>query len=674
MLNHSSPSSPNTINILNYQNEKEIITFNNKSPSIYEGKQTFTSRNHKSKILEDDMIIQNPNSPQKKAGTFNPKSGKKENENITKKNNSLYNEQQSESIVIRENSGKLTISDLNNINNKSINSVNKNTISLSNNKNINNNENINIEVNEDEDGEENNEEDNNEYNNEEMKINDMEEEGGGNEEQKLEDFLIENNNKNIISQKENEFLLYDMNNTINNSINNEDKNNSIDINFNVNEVQNKNNEENKINFFIKILDIEILIDTKEIYSRPWSQLINNIYNKCELNNDSIQLISLGSQHTLCLSNRGKLFSFGWNNYSQCGKKSKKNEKGINYNLEIEKIEELNEINMEQKINDISSGEDHSLIISEQGKIFGFGLNNKGQLCYDPSKHEVISKPSLIKSFKRFFISNAQCTNSISLILNNKGEAFICPWEDKHNQLHYIPFKLFFPYKPKIITISCGDNFSIFLSEKGNIYSMGSNNKYGQLGLGDTNIQLSPKIIPFFKKNKIKISQISCGYCHVLSLSEKGNVYSWGMGGEGQLGLGDEISVSYIPKLIDYFKNNNLVIFQVSSGFHSSYFLTEKNNIYICGTNGRDCNKEFIPKIIDPKMKYKDLIKYPCWICRILNCWNRSMSVFYAIFLDCHFINKDDEEVNKILNLISKKWVHQSFSSSIMKGIDSMNYT
>ena len=34
---------------------------------------------------------------------------------------------------------------------------------------------------------------------------------------------------------------------------------------------------------------------------------------------------------------------------------------------------------------------------------------------------------------------------------------------------------------------------------------------------------------------------------------------------------------------------------------------------------------------------------------------------------------DDGEVNKVLTLISKKWVHQSFSSSIMQGIYSMNF-
>ena len=111
--------------------------------------------------------------------------------------------------------------------------------------------------------------------------------------------------------------------------------------------------ENKRNFFSKIIDIEILIDTNEIYSKPWSLLINDIYTHLEQNDDSIQLISLGAQHTLCLSNQGKLFSFGWNNYCQCGINNKKN-KNEEFKLEMDKIEEINEIKLEQKISDIST--------------------------------------------------------------------------------------------------------------------------------------------------------------------------------------------------------------------------------------------------------------------------------------------------------------------------------
>ena len=46
-----------------------------------------------------------------------------------------------------------------------------------------------------------------------------------------------------------------------------------------------------------------------------------------------------------------------------------------------------------------------------------------------------------------------------------------------------------------------------------------------------------------------------------------------------------------------------------------------------------------------------------------------MSVFYTIFLDCNFINKDDEKVKNVLDLISRRWLSQAFSADIIKGID-----
>jgi len=59
------------------------------------------------------------------------------------------------------------------------------------------------------------------------------------------------------------------------------------------------------------------------------------------------------------------------------------------------------------------------------------------------------------------MTNIKCSNNISFMLNDKKEAFICPWEDQRKNIDYIPLKLFFSNKNKITMISCGDNFSVF---------------------------------------------------------------------------------------------------------------------------------------------------------------------------------------------------------------------
>ena len=68
----------------------------------------------------------------------------------------------------------------------------------------------------------------------------------------------------------------------------------------------------------KILDFDMMIDTNECYETLWASIYDSIYTKCLQNNDPIQLISLGSQHTICVTNKGKVYTFGWNNYGQCG--------------------------------------------------------------------------------------------------------------------------------------------------------------------------------------------------------------------------------------------------------------------------------------------------------------------------------------------------------------------
>ena len=77
--------------------------------------------------------------------------------------------------------------------------------------------------------------------------------------------------------------------------------------------------------------------------------------------------------------------------------------------------------------------------------------------------------------------------------------------------------------------------AILCSERGLVYAWGSG-KYGQLGLGDEiNWTRFPHLVRL--PSKVAIRQISAGFHHVLALAENGDVWAWGRGEYGQLGLG-----------------------------------------------------------------------------------------------------------------------------------------
>ena len=370
----SSENRPNTSRH-NFKNTYEIQNY----PNLMISKKLLNKDNNLNESSsQNDIIIKN------KYNTF---SNKYYTINI---NNSLLNEQQSYSQIMKDNhdtsshnnngnTGKMSISELkdeksiNNQNKRNIymngsdnnssdkkyfthnnfaknnylkidtgdeldlNLINKNNNNINNDNNDNNDEyNSNFNYNDivkyndnnDKEGDYNNEEIENIEENENENIEDNEDNENEilNDEEKkenkeLEKFLIYNENKDKMSQNENNYILFGSNNSTNKDLNYDLLINKISQS-NDNNQNNSKSFEHKRNFFSKIIDIEILIDTNEIYSKPWSQLINEIYFYLEQNNDSIQLISLGAQHTLCLSNQGKLFSFGWNNYSQCGIKNK----------------------------------------------------------------------------------------------------------------------------------------------------------------------------------------------------------------------------------------------------------------------------------------------------------------------------------------------------------------
>ena len=375
----------------------------------------------------------------------------------------------------------------------------------------------------------------------------------------------------------------------------------------------------KIFLFAKILDFDMMIDTNECYETLWASIYDSIYTKCLQINDPIQLISLGSQHTICVTNKGKVYTFGWNNYGQCGvpinstivlKSELENNRLINVNkfneLDLKilnridgvKIPQIDEIILS---NSITCGEDYTLIVDQEGKLWAFGLNLNGQLGLGHC--EQIDKPSEVviennnsdnnnnKNSQKNLNMNSQnnINNSANKKNNNnnnikkklnlvksagyinfctteEGNIYMWPWGDKEGNVHYTPKKFYLSplqEKEKVTSIACGNNFCLMLNNNGMVYSMGKSNKYGELGVGDFSPRYAPTPLQFFFLNKERINQISCGFKHSVAKSTTGRVYTWGCGCKGQLGQDNYNNMS-IPGFVG-FEDPFMKIIQVSAG-------------------------------------------------------------------------------------------------------------
>mmetsp|Transcript_24017 Transcript_24017/g.42635 ORF Transcript_24017/g.42635 Transcript_24017/m.42635 type:complete len:850 (+) Transcript_24017:12-2561(+) len=131
-------------------------------------------------------------------------------------------------------------------------------------------------------------------------------------------------------------------------------------------------------------------------------------------------------------------------------------------------------------------------------------------------------------------------------------------------------------------IACGEYHSLALTDRGDLYSWGRGFE-GQLGIREDVLAAStPKYIDAFRRKKVEA--IACGYTHSLAICE-GRIYSWGEGRSGQLGTG-KTRQRNVPQVVDVIGEDNAqeTLVSCSAGFAHSIAMTAQGDLYSWGLN------------------------------------------------------------------------------------------
>uniref|UniRef100_A0A8C0GR93 Serine/threonine-protein kinase Nek8 n=1 Tax=Chelonoidis abingdonii TaxID=106734 RepID=A0A8C0GR93_CHEAB len=127
-------------------------------------------------------------------------------------------------------------------------------------------------------------------------------------------------------------------------------------------------------------------------------------------------------------------------------------------------------------------------------------------------------------------------------------------------------------------VSCGDLFTTCLTDRGIIMTFGSGSN-GCLGHGNFTDVTQPKIVEALLG--YEIVQVACGASHVLAISNELEVFAWGRGDNGRLGLGT-LDSHNSPQQVALPPEHEAQ--KVLCGIDSSMILTVKNQILACGSN------------------------------------------------------------------------------------------
>ncbi|XP_057653179.1 probable E3 ubiquitin-protein ligase HERC4 isoform X1 [Diorhabda carinulata] len=288
-------------------------------------------------------------------------------------------------------------------------------------------------------------------------------------------------------------------------------------------------------------------------------------------------VKCGSLHSMALNQWGQVFSWGSNFCGQLGHGTEQDQ------YEIPKpIKALASYNIVQ----IHCGQRHSIALASSGEILTWGANNFGQLGLGFTS-QVENIPRLLTSLQGVPIHLVTCGANHTFALSKSGAVY--GWgKNTCGQLglncvdnKIFPAQLRTLRNIRVRYIACGDEFSMFLTLDGGVLTCGAG-MFGQLGHGSVSNEILPRQI--IELMGSTITQIACGKQHSLALvPSRGRVYSFGIGGCGQLGLRKTTSaltpqvvlgpwvspsgMSLVPMSNDV---KNLVIHKIFAGGHHCF--------------------------------------------------------------------------------------------------------
>lgn len=124
-------------------------------------------------------------------------------------------------------------------------------------------------------------------------------------------------------------------------------------------------------------------------------------------------------------------------------------------------------------------------------------------------------------------------------------------------------------------ISCGTAHSAAITENDEIFTWGCGG-CGRLGLGNADSILEPKQLFISGRNPWIFSKVSCGDMHTMAMTGDGKLYTWGQGCYGALGVGDSID-KLVPTLVE-----EVTVTNICAGTMCSFIIQDDGKLYSCG--------------------------------------------------------------------------------------------
>uniref|UniRef100_A0ACD5UPU0 Uncharacterized protein n=1 Tax=Avena sativa TaxID=4498 RepID=A0ACD5UPU0_AVESA len=230
---------------------------------------------------------------------------------------------------------------------------------------------------------------------------------------------------------------------------------------------------------------------------------------------------------------------------------------------------------------VSAGASHSVALLAGNVLCSWGRGEDGQLGHGDAEDRLV--PTVISGFDAPGITSVICgADHTTAYSEEEQQVYSWGWGDFGRLGHGNSSDVFTPQPVKALQgiqikqLACGDSHCLAVTMAGEVQSWGRNQN-GQLGLGTTEDSLLPQKIQAFEGTCVKM--IAAGAEHTAAVTEDGDIYGWGWGRYGNLGLGDR-NDRYVPEKVSLVEGEKMVL--VACGWRHTITVSSSGSLYTYG--------------------------------------------------------------------------------------------
>ena len=322
----------------------------------------------------------------------------------------------------------------------------------------------------------------------------------------------------------------------------------------------------------------------------------------------IAQFSLGLAHSVCLTLTNDVYTCGSWISGLLGHEERNN---VHKLKRLKQFQQLKALHPTNPIISISCGDRHSVALHASGELYTWGGTLYGKLGRTGDSSSTGSY-YLVSSLQGKRVTHISNGNWHTAVCTDEGEVYTFGGGGKHfnkgalgtgdTEDSMLPRRIpTFGSSIIVRNICCGGYHTLALTAERQVYAWGRG-EFGQLGLGHDNNETEPRLIDTLAQQGAVLT-LAAGENHSLACLDSGEVWSWGYGQQGQLGHGEGKNEK-LPKLLSFFTQRNIAVVQVAAGWRHSLALTVDSHVYSWGHGDKgqlghgDTKSSLTPRVVE----------------------------------------------------------------------------